>query len=318
MRLSIGHVGKAIKALTETLRDYRRYVYWSTTCRSPKTPDQFEARITAHYHVLEKGLSLPSPREGFGTEMALSLIDLIERYRELHPYRSSTIVRAALSAINEYRKFNEKALRGTTLYERLARLDVDCEYGGVDSKDRDSLLVEWRQNFSRLASNRHSIRNFTGDPVPRDSVVSALNTARWTPSVCNRQAWRVVSVEDPKVRKNALALQTGNRGFGETLGGLLVVVMNLEAFHGVEERHQAWIDGGMFSMSLIHALCSEGIGSCPLNWCASRRSDDGLRKLLSLDDSAVIIMMIGIGMLPETVRIAKSHRKEIDAILRIV
>jgi nitroreductase len=44
-------------------------------------------------------------------------------------------------------------------------------------------------------------RRFTGDPVPRESLVRALDAARFAPSGGNRQGWRVVAVEDPARRR---------------------------------------------------------------------------------------------------------------------
>lgn len=46
-----------------------------------------------------------------------------------------------------------------------------------------------------------AVREFLRDPVPRDVVERVLDTARFAPSGGNRQAWRVVLVEDPEVRR---------------------------------------------------------------------------------------------------------------------
>ena len=47
---------------------------------------------------------------------------------------------------------------------------------------------------------------------------------------------------------------------------LLIIAMDLKAFVPAHERYQHWIDGGMFSMSIIYALHSLGLSSCCLNW----------------------------------------------------
>jgi nitroreductase len=46
-------------------------------------------------------------------------------------------------------------------------------------------------------------RRFKPDPVPRELLVRALDSARFAPSGGNRQGWRVVAVEDPE-RRTAL------------------------------------------------------------------------------------------------------------------
>src|SRR5579872_5833515 len=46
-----------------------------------------------------------------------------------------------------------------------------------------------------------AVRDFLPDPVPREVLARVLDTARFAPSGGNRQAWRVVVVEDPQIRR---------------------------------------------------------------------------------------------------------------------
>jgi len=46
-----------------------------------------------------------------------------------------------------------------------------------------------------------AVREFTDEPVPDEVVYRVLDTARFAPSGGNRQAWRVVVVQDPEVRQ---------------------------------------------------------------------------------------------------------------------
>jgi nitroreductase len=46
-----------------------------------------------------------------------------------------------------------------------------------------------------------AIRDFLPDPVADEVVVRILDTARFAPNGGNRQAWRVVVVQDPEVRR---------------------------------------------------------------------------------------------------------------------
>jgi nitroreductase len=45
------------------------------------------------------------------------------------------------------------------------------------------------------------VRDFTAEPVPDSVVASLLDVARFAPNGGNRQAWRVIVVKDPAVRK---------------------------------------------------------------------------------------------------------------------
>jgi nitroreductase len=44
-------------------------------------------------------------------------------------------------------------------------------------------------------------RAFTDEPVPDDVLYGILDTARFAPSGGNRQAWRVVVLQDPEIRR---------------------------------------------------------------------------------------------------------------------
>ncbi len=46
-----------------------------------------------------------------------------------------------------------------------------------------------------------AVREFSDEPVSRETVSAILDTARFAPSGGNRQAWRVVLVEDPETRQ---------------------------------------------------------------------------------------------------------------------
>jgi nitroreductase len=55
-----------------------------------------------------------------------------------------------------------------------------------------------------------AIREFTGEPVPDEVVYRLLDTARFAPNGGNRQAWRVVVVKDPAVRRRIRDLYLEN------------------------------------------------------------------------------------------------------------
>jgi len=104
-------------------------------------------------------------------------------------------------------------------------------------------------------------------------------------------------------------------GFGEDIPVLLVLTSDLEWFVSAQERNQAWIDGGMFAMSLVLALHSFGLGTCCLNWCATPEQDEKLHSALAIPESHVVTMMIAVEHLPEVFRVTRSNRKKLHELL---
>lgn len=277
--------------------------------------------IAGDSHKIEKALSLRSPRPGFGLMVVSRLVENLERY--FVDYGTDEICVTAIDVLKEYAKFNtshgiedielDKKLDGFCLLQKQDK--ENFQQGGTILVKRDDILRDSSLDLEGFFESRHSIRQFSDKLVPREMVERAIRLALKTPSVCNRQSWKVHAFAEPNILKKVVACQKGNAGFGEQIKTVLVVTSNTETFFSVGERNQCWIDGGMFSMSLVYALHSLGLGSICLNWSVERAADRELHRVASIPDSDAIIMLIGIGFLPETLRVAQSKRKPIKETL---
>jgi nitroreductase len=160
------------------------------------------------------------------------------------------------------------------------------------------------------------VRQFDARPVQDAMIEAAASAARYAPSVCNRAAPQVWSVNDADLARRLLAHQNGNRGFGHEAGRILVVTARQAAFHTVGERYQGWIDGGLFAMALIHALHAQGLGTCCLNWSVEPETDRAFKQEAGLPVDDLVIMLLAVGHLPERFAVAMSTRRPLDDVLR--
>jgi nitroreductase len=166
------------------------------------------------------------------------------------------------------------------------------------------------KNYQDFVNSRHSIRHFSDRPVELEKVKDAIRLAQLTPSACNRQGWRTRIISDKSVLENVLKNQNGNRGFGQEIDKLLLVTADLRFFNSDREVFQAYIDGGMYAMSLINSLHYECIGTIPLSGSLTPVQEANVRNILKLDDAEVIILFIGVGNYPEKCQSPKSIRRE--------
>jgi len=187
--------------------------------------------------------------------------------------------------------------------------------GGTFLRTRAEIQEAVRGVGEAFFETRHSIRNFDTGDVPISDIQRAVGMARKAPSVCNRQGARVHCFQEASV---ALKWQPGNTGFGHLASRALVVTADLMAFSSVGERHQVYVDGGLFAMSLVYALHALGHGTCMLAWSQERDRNRQAKADLSIPDSETIIMMIAVGRLPETLSVARSWRRPVSDILRVV
>jgi nitroreductase len=112
-----------------------------------------------------------------------------------------------------------------------------------------------------------------------------------------------------------LSFQNGNRGYGDQAGAVLLITADMRAFTMLGERNQAWIDGGLFAMSLNYALHSLGLGACMLNWSVEKGQDEALRAAFAIPEQEVVIMMMAVGHMPERLRVARSPRRPLKSVL---
>lgn len=304
------------------IRRYHRAASKGIEAVSAGKPRHMELRswIAADAHKIEKGLALREPRPGFGKPVVKRLLEQVERYHA--EFGPDHITEMAINVLGAYDTFNEEHHVGdASLRQRLEFLSRplgDChdrERGGLLPIERDAILARsQRPDLEDFFHSRHSIRDFADTPVSADTIASAIALAQRTPSVCNRQSWKAHVYLERDAAQRVLACQQGNRGFGDSAGGVIVVTSDLRTFFSYGERNQGFVDGGMFAMSLVYGLHAQGLGTCCLNWCAELSAERQLRAVADIPEHEVVIMMIAVGHLPESLVVAQSARKPIEEV----
>lgn len=309
-----------IELLQSFAYDWQRYRHFSGVFREHER-GPLEARIIKTYHRIEKGLALAKPKPGFGVEAVTGLLNDLEFFVSHFGANHST--ERALNTLREYASFNQHHM--VNIDWLLSRLDAleeqcsgGCHEGGTRLVSRVQILRDSRIDLSAFFAARFSIRQFSADPVDEHTIRAAVMMAKKSPSVCNREAGGVFVATSPAMKERLLRLQNGNRGFGDQADRVLVITSRLDTFLTTGERYQAWIDGGMFAMSLVYALHSLGVGSCCLNWSVDPTLDRSIHAIPGIPADHAVIMMLAIGNLPSELRVAQSPRRPVDEVLHFL
>lgn len=308
-----------LRGLHDYIHDFRRFTRYSSALAGPDSHPSRLARVTKAYHMIEKGLALPSPRPGFGRGYPQEPIGYLLREVPLLEAEGQRGVETcgARASIAAYVRWHDEHGHLVDPSLRTFAESALAQNGGTFSVDRVTLLEGSRVDFSGLVRTRHSIRNFTGEPVGIDAIRSAVAVALKSPRVCNRESRRVHVALAPTARERMLGLQNGNRGFGHLAGAVLMVTADLRQFVDFGERNQGWIDAGLFAMTLTYALHAQGLGTCMLN-ASNRASHDRLvHEQLRIGDHEVVVMFIAVGQLPATLSVAASPGPSVDDVLFI-
>lgn len=301
------------------LYDAYRYILHSTTI-SINSFSRLEGRLMANAHVVEKGLSLEKPRPKFGLDTIKTLLTLVQKYiKDNHPTNNFAF-QSANQALLDYLEFHR--IKGVSLGVVEKKIN-DLSNGRTNKVGGSTMILNTEKyfksdSFADVLTKRRSVRNFLSAPVSLKKIENAVRLALNSPSVCNRQSWRVYTLNRKHLVDQVLDLQRGNRGFRNKIKTLLVVTSDLSSFQGFNERNQCFIDGGLFSMSLLLSLHSVKLASCPMNWSYNFDEDIKIRKVLKIRKSETIIMIIAVGNMPPRVKVPRSLKKSVPETLKIL
>lgn len=283
----------------EFLIDWRRFARYSTPSESSLSrlsPIGLESQLTRDYHRVEKGLALPAPKRPFGQG------PLLNRLNELIPVAEATAPNAP------YVRTSIAARDALVAWNDTGAIDDEVSPVAPEWEGQESAVVE---AFFR---SRRSVRHFSSEAVDLEIVHRAIELAAFSPSVCNRQPWKIRLFSGSNIGK-VIRHQNGSRGFAEGIPLLALITVDLGHFVGRRERNQAWVDGGIFASSLVWALHGLGLNSCMLNLSITNTAADALRRDADLNGSEVPIMMVAIGKGAEGHRAARSIRRKLEDLL---
>lgn len=300
--------------------DYIRFNRSRFKNLSGSTLTQLESKLVFHAHSIEKGLSHVELRYNFGATALSALAKTIQEYNRQGFDKGRLPYVNALSTLKSYQDCHAQAGVTSEIFPFHFESGImeeiqscDSTIGGVKEHPHpDGTDSEFANVFKR----RSSVREFAHKQVPIERVLPAIQLAMKSPSVCNRQSSRVKIVTDSFLIKQLMALQGGMSGY-KLPPMLLIITSDMASFLEPTERNQPFIDGGLYSMSLLLALENERLAACPLNAMMTGEKEESIRSLLQIPISERLIMFIAVGEFSESTKIPKSFRHTADHIVSI-
>lgn len=299
--------------------DYERLLRYSGALHQDNY-EQKRAALTMAYHVIEKGLTMPNKRLGFGQQSVQNLIRLCRLYSSECSTTDATFLHA-IAVLKAYLKLHldNNYILDDNLDKKI--LDLTNTYSHVlpDAQlkmSKECFFAASECPFPLFAASRHTCRHFNGS-VPNEKIANAVKLANLSPSACNRQHTRVHCISDKAQKEQLLAIQNGNRGFGCDADKLLLITTDLHDMRWIEERNDVYTNAGIFIMSLCYALHYEKIAHCILNWSVPPAIDMQMRNIINIPDNESLVCIIACGDAPDVVEIASSPRKSLNDIFTI-
>lgn len=294
--------------------DYRVFQRHHFLPQKLKSQSNYEAFLTKQYHIVEKGMALPNPRKGFGKEKVSHLIQTLEEFESKYSNpQLSVYIRQVLKTYFDRNSEVLDASFSSKIQNCIQKNDDVFPKGGVKIITKENIATATGFDYAGFVRSRTSVRNFSDEPVTEKEILAAVENARYTPSVCNRQSWKVHLYEGDTIQQ-LLKMQGGNNGFSDSINKLLIVTTDLRKFTRMESN-QVFVDGGLFAMNLVFSLHHQQIASCCLNTCKPYTEEKRIQKIGNIPDYERIIMMIAVGKYLEEFEVAESVKNEPGEIL---
>ena len=176
------------------------------------------------------------------------------------------------------------------------------------------------RTFTEVHSTRRSVREYTGELVPRELVRDIVEEAALAPSAFNEQPWRVVVVRGDELGR-VLEPMGGNAAKVEAAGTLVAVFAETELdewadyYDGSLTRtlpEYAVRNGALFAMALMDVAWSHGVATRPMIGFDA----PALTAELAERDSWHPVIAMTLGW-PADVEQSPRERKPVDEILTI-
>ena len=279
-------------------------------------PECIATKIRLLTHAIEKGMSLPNCRKGFGKQKIIELINLCAQYETLPSCEDPQAIELAYGLIRAYVEFHseddiELSFISQEVYRRANNSKVSSGIRILSGLIDPSL-------FQSVSKHRHSLRYFSSLPVSEDDIRKAVALAQTAPSACNRQPIHVYAITSQEKIHQIMQLHGGIRSFSNP-AVIFIITGDRSLYQSEYERNTVYVDGGIFTMNFLYALDSVGIASCPAIWGNIPNDDNQLIKIAKIPHSHTIINLVVAGYYPEhSYKVASSVKRETDNILCFV
>ncbi len=312
------------RAIPDYYYDLKRFYKYASNQGVKDSEEKYIGHIVKRYHVIEKGLTMPSPRLGFGKEVVLDLINLCNQYIDIYG-TTNVQLHNAIAVLLAYIEFHKD--KSFTIAENIVTA-IKLLSQRVNNSDvlpqqqihitKEEYFNDIDKSFEAFSNSRKSVRNYASKDLPIEKILKAIELARNTPTSCNRQSNRIYIYTNQQKIQEILKLQGGSRGFLELANKLIIVTNELGVYESTRERKQGYIDGGIYTMNLLYALHYNKMACCVLNCCNSKRNDIEIRNKANIKETEELIVMIACGEAIENFEIASSPRIPTENFIKII
>lgn len=279
--------------------------------------------LVRNTHRLEKALLMRPRRPVFASDYIHETINCFEaaslnkhlNFNEGQLKWSTDVLKEYFSVVNSHKiiDFERDRFQGILSRRQISNEMEKCTFTPYMRKETEFSTIGF-DDFYKLCKQRRSIRWFLEKPVPRELIDQAILAAIEAPSACNRQPFTFRVFDNKELLNQVVEFPMGTKGYAHNIQTFIVVVGNLDAYFDERDRHLIYIDASLANMSLMFALETLGLGSCPINWPEIESREKLMENFLQLNPWERPVMCIGVGYPDPEGKVAFSKKRDLSQI----
>lgn len=154
-----------------------------------------------------------------------------------------------------------------------------------------------------LMQKRVSLRTYLEKDVSDGDIEKLVDLARWAPTSCNRQSWKVIVVrKGTKIFDMVARANFGGVGFANNAPVLLFVTVDLRTYDMPREMNFPVNDGSIVASYFMLCATSLGLDTCWVSWQAALKTKKKIYEELKLESYLFPICVLTLGYGNERVK----------------
>ena len=298
----------------EFLYDYNFYL---NNSNNQDNLNKIGYMLLFHTHTLEKGLSHFELRP-FGQKKIKMIIGLLKDELKYENHINHFSFINGVNSLREYVKTYEGHKWTDTLEYKMVS-DFLKDYKNIPEQKtgayiltREELKKDFKIDYKKFIRSRHSTRNYKHMELKSEDIKQAVEMAKYSPSACNRQYVKVHYYPSGKMKQNVIDYSPGKGGLYLEGVNTFIITFDVNGLKGKGERNQGYFNAGLFSMNLVNAFHSLGIGTCFIQFSNPIESEEKLKELNGIPPHERIAVILYAGYYDDKSIFAVSPRKEYE------
>jgi len=174
-----------------------------------------------------------------------------------------------------------------------------------------------------LIEKRQSVRKYTDKAVEKEKIIKCLKAAQLAPSACNAQPWKFLVVENKELSNEVAKATYGPlmkfNKFAIDAPVMVVVLIEKQNFTAkfgatVKDIDYKLIDLGITTQHFCLQAHELGLGTCMIGWFDEKK----IKKILNLDKSKKIGLVISLGYAPDDYKQRQKQRKDFEQMCEFI